>query len=61
MLLLPSTRATYFGQTERLQDLNTLYLKLKLKCIAPQDPSFFNLLKIGDGAKHTLIQARLPR
>ena len=31
------------------------------KRLAPQDPSFFNLQKIAEGAKHTLIQARLAR
>ena len=31
------------------------------KRVAPQDPSFFNLQKIAEGTKHTLIQARLAR
>ena len=29
--------------------------------VAPQDPSFFNLQKIAEGTKHTLIQGRLAR
>ena len=34
----------------------------KSEChVVPQDPSFFNLQKIAEGTKHTLIQARLAR
>jgi len=31
------------------------------KRVVPQDPSFFNLQKIAEDTKHTLIQARVAR
>jgi hypothetical protein len=33
MLLVPSEYATTFGRAGHLQALNTLYLKLKIKCV----------------------------